>query len=59
MNVTPSPARETSHFLESLEPRLLLTANPNLWPLNLPDPNVAPLPQMQASVVTAGGSACC
>ena len=50
-----APAEECPMRLEALEPRLLLSGDPNLWPLNLPDSNVADLPVMQPSVVTAGG----
>ncbi len=42
-------------LIEAMESRLLLSGNPNLWPLPLPDANVASDPPMQPSVVTAGG----
>ena len=41
--------------LEELEPRFLLSGNPDLWPLPLPTADVASDPAMQPSVVTAGG----
>ncbi len=55
MSAKESPVCENSQFLETLEPRLLLSGNPNLWPLNLPDDDVAALPPLQPTVVTAGG----
>ncbi len=51
----PDAAQEFPVLIEALESRVLLSGNPNLWPIALPDANIAPDPVMQPTVVTAGG----